>query len=83
MDPVNLSPSSSDFEGKIVGMDALVAAARKSGKFDYSAPIEGLKALDRYTLQYKLNEPDYTFSYLMADAGSVAVAREVVEHYGP
>ncbi len=82
MDPINLAPSSSDFEGKLVGMDALVAQARKTGKFDYSAPVEGLKALDRYTLQYKLNEADYTFSYLLADAGSVAVAREVVEHYG-
>lgn len=82
MDPLYLSPASNDFDGKIVGMDAVVAQARKSGKFDYNAPVEGLKALDRYTLQYKLTEADYTFQYLMADAGSVAVAREVVEHYG-
>jgi ABC-type transport system substrate-binding protein len=82
MDPANLAPSSSDFEGKLVGMDAVVAAARKSGKFDYSARIEGVKALDRYTLQYRLNDADYTFQYLMADSGSVAVAREVIEFYG-
>lgn len=82
MDPAYLSPASSDFDGKIVGMDVVVAQARKSGKFDYNAPIEGLKALDRYTLQYKLTEADYTFQYLMADAGSVAVAREAVEYYG-
>ena len=44
-----------------------VATARKANKFDYDAPIEGLKALDRYTWQIKLNEPFYIWIYDLAD----------------
>ena len=36
-------------DGKVVGADELVAEAKKTGKFDYDKPIEGLKAIDRYT----------------------------------
>ena len=32
----------------------VVAKAKKTGRFDYDAPIEGLQALDRYTLRIKL-----------------------------
>ena len=46
-------------DGRFVGADALVAKAKETGKFDYDAPIEGLQALDRYTLRFKLNFPDY------------------------
>jgi len=38
----------------VVGARPAVDAARQPGaKFDYSTPIEGLRALDRYTLQLK------------------------------
>ena len=63
----------------IVGMRPLVDAARKPGaKFNYDVPVEGLHALDRYTLQFRLNEPNFP---LMSDnlAGDFAVAREVVD----
>ena len=33
--------------------------ARRAGKFDFDAPIEGLRALDRYTLQMRLTEANY------------------------
>lgn len=82
MDPANVSPQSGDYEGKIVGLDEAVQAARKGGKFDYAAPIAGMQALDRYTLRYQLKQPDYNFLFLMADTSSAVVAREVVEHYG-
>jgi ABC-type transport system substrate-binding protein len=52
--------------------------------FDYDKPIEGLRTLDRYTLQFKLKEPNPRF-VTAALAGSDltgAVAREVVEFYG-
>lgn len=62
----------------IVGARAVVDAARTSGKFDYDRPIEGLRALDRYTLQLKLNEPNYPIIRdLLGFVG--AVTREVVE----
>ena len=59
------------------------AKARKTGKFDYDAPIEGLKVVDRYTFQVKIKKPLYVFIYNFADCRiACAVAREVVENYG-
>lgn len=69
------------FEGKIVGLNALAERAENTGKFDYDAPIEGLRALDRYTLQIRLNSPDYNFAYILAMPSTIAVTREGVEAY--
>ena len=38
-----------------VGARPVVDAARKSGKLDYDAKIEGLQAIDRHTLRLKLD----------------------------
>ncbi len=70
------------FDGKLVGADELVAAAKAKGKFDYDAKLEGLQALDRYTLQVKLKQPDYMLLEFMTTRVTAAVAREVVEAYG-
>lgn len=83
MDPKNRSASASSFVGKIAGLDALVADAKKKGKFDYDAPLAGIETPDRYTLRIRLSAPDQAFLYLFADPGTGAVAREVVEKYGP
>src|ERR1019366_7158185 len=65
----------------IVGARAVVDAARASGKFDYDRPIDGLRALDRYTRQLRLTEVDYANVQDMV--GFVgAAAREVVEAAG-
>jgi ABC-type transport system substrate-binding protein len=65
----------------LVGARAVVdAAARPGGKFDYDQPIEGLRAIDRYTLQLKLTEPNYPVVHDNLVRG--AVAREVVEAAG-
>jgi ABC-type transport system substrate-binding protein len=81
-DPKLSAPLLSEVEGLIAGSDALLAKVRKTNKLDYDAPLEGLKALDRYTWQIKLTKPIYTFIYNLADCRiSCAVAREVVEHY--
>jgi len=69
-------------EGRIAGADRAMADARRTGRFDYDRPIEGLTALDRYTLRITLTRPDFTFGYVLAIAPTAAVAREVVEHYG-
>ena len=69
-------------DGKIVGADEVVAAARKRGRFDYDARIEGLRALDRYTLQLKLKEPDYLLIERMTTVPMSAVAREIIDVYG-
>ncbi len=82
MDPANRSPSAGFVEGKIVGLDALATKAKRTGRFDYDAPVAGLRVLDRYTLQIRLNAPDANFSYVLAYGGLAAVAREVIEAYG-
>ncbi len=85
-DPKTKSPSYSDMEeAKIIGMDALRREAEKPGaSFNYDTEVEGLRALDRYTLQFKIGDPQPRFIYkYLADSGSYgAVAREVVEKYG-
>ena len=68
-------------DGKIVGLDELAAQAKKTGKFDYDAKIEGLQALSRHTLKIKLKRADYNFLYVLAMTATGAVAREVVESY--
>jgi ABC-type transport system substrate-binding protein len=83
MDPRLSAPLLSEIEGNVAGADEALARARKANKFDYDAPIAGLRELDRYTLQITLTHPFYTFIYNLADCRvSCAVAREVVEHYG-
>ncbi|HYD78755.1 MAG TPA: ABC transporter substrate-binding protein [Paucimonas sp.] len=82
MDPKTRSVQEGNFRGKIVGLDALAEQAKKTGKFDYDAPVAGLEAVDRYTLRIRLNAPDYTLLYYLANATTGALAREVVEHYG-
>ena len=83
MDPKLAAPLLAEIEGIIAGSDEALARARKANRFDYDAPIEGLKALDRYTFQIKLTQPFYVFIYNLADCRvSCAVAREVVERYG-
>ncbi len=82
MDPANRSQWAFMFEGKIVGLDALADAAKKSGKFDYDARVPGLEVVDSHTLRIRLNQRDYNFNYIVAHVPFGAVAREVIEAYG-
>ncbi len=69
------------FEKNLVGLDDVLARARKTGSFDYDARIDGLVALDRYTLRIRFRNPDYVFKWWLSYDGLAAVAREVVEAY--
>lgn len=83
-DPKLKAPSQSVLEDEgIVGLRELRADALKTGRFDYDRPVEGLRALDRHTLQVKLREsrPRHLYTWASPDIYG-AVAREVVEHYG-
>ncbi len=85
-DPATRSPNLSGLEEEgIVGLDAVRAAAlREKARFDYDAPVEGLRLLDRYTFQIRLRAPRPRFvqTNLCSSASLGAVAREVVEFYG-
>ena len=86
VDPANKSPAVSGvLDAGIVGLAALRERALKDKKpFDYDTQIEGLRALDRHTVQYKLEQPRPRFveSLLTSHDLFGAVAREVVEAYG-
>ncbi|RZU01044.1 ABC transporter substrate-binding protein [Rivibacter subsaxonicus] len=84
-DPKLKSPAQSSLEDEgIIGLRELREAALKGGKpFDYDREVEGIRALDRYTLQVRLREsrPRHLITWAGRDLYG-AVAREVVEAYG-
>ncbi|WP_338111463.1 ABC transporter substrate-binding protein [Roseateles koreensis] len=70
-----------------LGIQGLLALRKQAmaakRALNYDTPIEGLKALDRYTLQIKLNQPRPRLLETLAASDLYgAVAREVVEFYG-
>lgn len=81
MDPRMASPHSWLLENKVVGLDEAVQRAKKTGRFDYDAPIEGFELLDKYTLRIHLKQPDFNLPMTLAHQPTSAVAREVVEKY--
>jgi hypothetical protein len=84
-DPANRSPGWAEIEDqKFIGLAALrEEAVAKNKPFDYDRPIEGIRALDRYTLQFRIEEPRPRFIELLSVSDLYgAVAREVVEFYG-
>ncbi len=82
LDPRMRAPYLWYLDGKIKGADEVLAKAKVAGRLDYDAPIEGLKALDRYTLRLTLKEPDFVMQGYMSQTPMAAVAREVIEAYG-
>lgn len=84
-DPVTASPVWSYLDSfGLVGLAELrERALQRREPFDYEREIAGVRALDRYTLQFKLREPRPRFAFLLANSDVFgAVAREVVERYG-
>jgi ABC-type transport system substrate-binding protein len=84
-DPANKSPNWSYVESQhIAGLAALRQQALDAKRpLDYDRPIDGLQALDRYTVRFTLDKPSPTFLEVLAQGEVVgAVAREVVERYG-
>ncbi|HET9978194.1 MAG TPA: ABC transporter substrate-binding protein [Burkholderiaceae bacterium] len=86
VDPANKSPASAGvLDAGMLGLGALRERALKDkAPFDYDTGIEGLRALDRYTVQYKLDKPRPRFAEGLLTSHDLfgAVAREVVEAYG-
>jgi ABC-type transport system substrate-binding protein len=85
-DPANKSPVWASLEElEMIGLNELrKAALAPGGRFDYDTPIEGLRTLDRYTLQVRMRlaDPRFVASNLANSDLFGAVAREVVEFYG-
>jgi ABC-type transport system substrate-binding protein len=84
-DPALKSPLVSTLESiGIIGLKAVRDEAIKQKKpFDYDREVEGMRALDRYTLRFTLTTPRPRFIESLAAPDYLGVvAREVVEHYG-
>src|SRR5437763_3351158 len=62
-DPRTKSPNFYLVDKRIVGMDAIRKEALGGAKFDYDREVEGLRAIDRYTLRIVLTEPRPDFIY--------------------
>lgn len=84
-DPALKSPVVSTLESiGIIGLKTVRDESLKQKKpFDYGREVEGMRALDRYTLRFTLEtaRPRFVESLAASDYLGV-VAREVVEHYG-
>jgi ABC-type transport system substrate-binding protein len=82
LDPQVRSPNLEILADRLLGAHAAIDKARQTGRFDYDADFEGMRARDRYTIEIKLIEPDYTLLPQLAGLALSPVAREVVEAYG-
>ena len=83
-DPANKSPAYASFEDEgIVGLSELrERSLRDKRPFDYDTTVEGVRALDRYTLQIRLKAPRPRFLLTLCSSATMgAVAREVIEGY--
>jgi len=84
-DPANKAPAWTELES--IGLAGLNeshhTALKEQRPYDYDRHIEGVCALDRYTVEFRLVEPRPRFIETLATADLFgAVAREVVEFYG-
>jgi len=84
-DPAHLSPAWSGVEAdNYLGLNELHKTALDQKKpFDYDREIEGVRALDRYTVRFTVKKarPRLMETFSASDLFG-AVAREVVEFYG-
>lgn len=70
------------FNNRIVGIDAFHEASKGEEPTDYGMEVEGLKALDSHTLQFRLKEPYPQFLYILTMHYAFAVPHESIEYYG-
>ena len=78
----NGSPGYWAFRDRIPGLDEFRAASAGSAPTDYTRPVAGLQAPDRYTLRISLKGPYPQLLWVLAMNYAYAVPREAVEYYG-
>ncbi len=70
------------FNGRIKGIGIFHEASKQPEPTDYTIPVEGLQASDKYTLKITLTEPYPQLLYILAMHYAFAVPHEGVEYYG-
>jgi len=81
IDPKVRAPNIEIVHDRFAG-DLEFTKAAASGINIYDLEFEGIRAVDRYTIQLKLKYPDYDLLDDLTSNTMSAVAREVVEKYG-
>jgi oligopeptide transport system substrate-binding protein len=69
-------------DGKLIGLNEWREKNAKAAATNYDEAIEGVKALDKYTLQFKLAKKFPQFLYSLAMPFTYVVSKEVVAKYG-
>lgn len=70
------------FDGKLKGLNEWREKYANAEVANYDEEVEGLKAIDKYTLQFKLAKVFPQFLYALAMPFSYVVPREAVDKYG-
>ena len=70
------------YDGKIKGLNEWRTKNEKLPEANYDEVVEGIKAIDKYTLQFKLAKVFPQFLYALAMPFSYVVPREAVTKYG-
>lgn len=70
------------FDGKLIGLNEWRKKYENLPAANYNEEVEGVKAIDKYTLQLKLAKVFPQFLYALAMPFSYVVAKEAVEKYG-
>jgi ABC-type transport system substrate-binding protein len=76
-DPRVLAQGAWIWQNRIEGLDDWA-----STNYDYDAPVSGLQAIDRYTIQIRLIKPYPQLTHTFAMGFSALIPREAVEFYG-
>lgn len=69
-------------DGKLKGLNEWREKNSKASATNYDENIEGVQALDKYTLQFQLAKPFPQFLYSLAMTFTYVVSKEVVAKYG-
>lgn len=69
-------------DDKLVGLNEWRAKYAQAETVNYDEAVEGLKAIDDYTIQFKLKAPFPQFLYALAMPYTFVVPHEAVQFYG-
>jgi ABC-type transport system substrate-binding protein len=81
-DPKHMAKGWWVFDGKIKGLNEWREKYASAETVNYNDEVEGVKAVDDFTLQVTLVKPYPQFLYATAMPYTFVVAKEVVEHFG-
>lgn len=69
-------------DDRVVGLNAWRDKALRDSTTQYQSEVEGLRSIDRYTFQIKLNRRSTQFLYFLTMPFAAVVPREAVDFYG-